>query len=588
MRSIHVLILAWAVVMTTQAFSMDPRDIATGSVISSEGYCDQPYIVVTKQGHWLCTMTTGPGEEGNDKQHVVSTISHDQGATWSPLVPIENQGPPESSWVMPLLVPSGRIYAFYVYNGVNMREVLNLDGKPIKRVDTLGHYVFKYSDDGGLTWSAERYRIPIRTFDIDRENTYKGEVQFFWGVGKPMLSGDRAYIGMSKVGGFGRTFIDLSEGFFLSSGNVQTENDPSKIVWETLPTGDIGLRAPVGPIAEEQNLVALSDGSLYCTYRTIDGNPCHAYSADGGNTWSAPEYMTYEPDGRRIKHPRAANFIRKFTNGKYLYWFHNHGGTTYEGRNPVWIAGGIERDGKLYWSQPEILLYDANPKTRMSYPDFVETPSSIYVTETQKSVARVHAIPQRILDAVWGQHEIKSVATGNLVVDEAPDGVSPTSAYEIADALPETGLPGITFDFSIDVSSLPTTPTNLFVSMLAQDVTALVVLRPDAGLNLTLMQRAIRQEITTQAGVLPSGEHHVSVILDAGPRVAMLVVDGQLLDGGTEQTQGWHRIQSDITTPTKGIKVRVFRNAEFFTTRFRFYSRPLLVSEAVGNWRASQ
>jgi len=128
--------------------------------------------------------------------------------------------------------------------------------------------------------------------------------------------------------------------------------------------------------------VALADGSLYATYRTIDGYPCAAISRDRGATWTGPSYMTYEPGGaRRIKHSRAANFVKKFSNGKYLYWFHNHGGEPsqadpawepYAGRNPVWVCGGVERDGGIAWSEPEILLYDDDPKVRMSYPDFPE------------------------------------------------------------------------------------------------------------------------------------------------------------------------------------------------------------------------
>ena len=39
-------------------------------------------------------------------------------------------------------------------------------------------------------------------------------------------------------------------------------------------------------------------------------------------------------NGRLMKHPRAANFAWKCENGKYLYWFHNHGGNWYEDRNP--------------------------------------------------------------------------------------------------------------------------------------------------------------------------------------------------------------------------------------------------------------
>src|SRR5690606_24998856 len=142
-----------------------------------------------------------------------------EGRTWSPLIDIEPHGPPESSWVMPLLIPplpapgpdesaastapierrppAGRVYAFYVYNADNLREVEASTEYARKRVDTLGHYVFRYSDDGGQTWSPERYRVPIRTFDIDRENPYGGDVQFLWGVGKPMIHDGAAYIGLS-------------------------------------------------------------------------------------------------------------------------------------------------------------------------------------------------------------------------------------------------------------------------------------------------------------------------------------------------------------------------------------------------------
>ena len=53
-----------------------------------------------------------------------------------------------------------------------------------RRVDSLGHFVFKYIDDHGRTWSAQRYDIPQRDFEIDRKNPYGGKLKFFWNVGK--------------------------------------------------------------------------------------------------------------------------------------------------------------------------------------------------------------------------------------------------------------------------------------------------------------------------------------------------------------------------------------------------------------------
>ena len=63
----------------SQSSQEDARNIQTGSLIPKEGYVDQPYIVITNDGNWLCVLTTGAGVEGQPGQHVVSTISSDQG-----------------------------------------------------------------------------------------------------------------------------------------------------------------------------------------------------------------------------------------------------------------------------------------------------------------------------------------------------------------------------------------------------------------------------------------------------------------------------------------------------------------------------
>ena len=198
---------------------------------------------------------------------------------------------------------------------------------------------------------------------------------------------------LHKVGAMGEGFFAQSEGAILKSTNILSERDPVKIIFETLPDGEIGLRTPAGGgrVAEEHSLSLLSDGTIFCVYRTIDGWPTVAYSSDGGNQWTAPAYMTYQPDGQQpVKNPRAANFAWNCSNGLFLYWFHNHGGrfigqmgafqksgrSPFDDRNPAWLMAGREvdtPDGKrIEWSQPEILLYDDDPHIRMSYPDLVE------------------------------------------------------------------------------------------------------------------------------------------------------------------------------------------------------------------------
>ena len=391
----------------------DPRDIENGWEIPSEGYCDQPFVVKTLDGAWLCTMTTGAGREGDRGQHIVSTRSLDQGRTWEPLTDIEPQEGPEASWVMPLVTPSGRVYVFYTYNAQDLRRVMADDppypGGFTQRVDSLGEYAFKYSDDHGRSWSAQRGYIPVREMEIDRRNPYQGKVRFFWGVGKPVCHAGSMYLGFAKIGRFGSGFMAETQACFLCSDNILNEPDPEKIHFETLPEGEYGLRAPQGPVADEANLTVLSDGSLFCTYRTVDGHPCQAYSRDGGRNWSSPAYMEYAPGGMLVNHPRAANFVRRLEQGKYagryIYWFHNHNGRSYEGRNPAWLLGGVERDsveGKvIHWGLPEVVLYASDRETRISYPDFIEDEGRLYITETQKETARVHRVPDWLLERLW-------------------------------------------------------------------------------------------------------------------------------------------------------------------------------------------
>lgn len=74
------------------------------------------------------------------------------------------------------------------------------------------------------------------------------------------------------------------------------------------------------------------------------------------------------------------------------------------------IAGGELRDGRMHWSQPEIVLYDDHPGTRMSCPDLIEQDGYYWITETQKTVARMHEIDATLREGLWNQGKVKEVA----------------------------------------------------------------------------------------------------------------------------------------------------------------------------------
>jgi len=577
----------------------DLRNIRSGWEISSGAYADQPYVVTTDDGAWLCVLTTGSGREGTSGQHVVSLRSTDRGRTWSPPVSIEPADGPEASYAVLLKSPAGRIYAFYNHNTDNLRRV-KADDPPYRdgwctRVDTLGSFVFRYSDDHGRTWSKKRHAISVREMQIDRENPYGGKVRFFWNVGRPFIDDGAAYVPLHKVGGFGRNFITRSEGVLLKSANILTERDPNRIVWETLPDGDIGLRSPPGggPIAEEQSFCVLSDGSFYCVYRTIDGHPACSSSRDKGHTWSTPQYVCYA-DGRLIKHSRAANFVWKCSNGKYLYWFHNHGGRSYEGRNPAWLCGGIEADspdGKaLQWSQPEIALYDDDASIRMSYPDLIEQAGEFFVTETQKDIARTHPLDRKLLEGLWSQFNARAVTKEGLILDlPAADQPMPVSAAMPPLPAFADGAQGLRAGFTIElwVTFRSLSPGQALVDSRTESGRGLCLQTASNGtVEILLNDGRTENRWTCDPSLLQKGRaHHIVANIDGGPKIITFIIDGRLCDGGKARQFGWGRFSPNLRDVNGDKILRIGTGLDGWVHHLRIYSRCLSTSQAVGNYR---
>jgi hypothetical protein len=560
----------------------DLRNIRTGSRIPDEGYCDQPYTVVTKGGNWLCTLTTGPGKEGDRGQHIVATTSSDHGRTWSDPVDIEPSDGPEASWVMPLVTPGGRVYAFYTYNGDNLRT---WKGKPI-RADTVGWYCYKYSDDGGRTWSNERYRLPLPIAPVDRTNTFGGEHQIFWGIGKPITHHGTVWFAFSRCG---QLVVDKSEGWFFRSDNVLTEPDPKRIQWQLLPDGEHGLKNPqFGDVHAEQNLVALRDGSLYCMYRTITGYPFDAYSRDGGHTWTRPAPATYTPGGRKMKTPRACPRIWRCRNGKFLFWYHNHSEITaggFAGRNPAWISGGTEEDGRIHWSQPEILLYDPEVSQKISYPDLVEQDGRYWITETQKTIARVHEIDKGLLEGLWSQGAVKSVAREALVLDLDP-GQLQAGAVPLPGPLDVEASGGLSVDFWIRLDDLAA--GQVILDSRTPDGRGIALSTTKAGtIQIELNDGARAASWDCDPGLLTPGRlHHVAAIVDSGPKIISCVVDGMLCDGGDVRHYGWGRYKAGIGDVRGTGELRVAPSLHGQLKGVRVYRRYLRTSEAIGNYHA--
>lgn len=198
----------------------DPRYIPTGRVIVTGGYACQPYCVTARvapdsatladsgiggdtdqptpaqptEGSnqnltWTCVMTYNALDyvEGTPGEHMISTRSSDQGKTWSPFVSLEPYSAVSTDQVsaygsIGARADGSRLVAYWIQNTNNVSHVPDKPASASFRADMLGEFVWKYSDDGGISWSDQHYVIPVPKRFIDRGNTWNGTVQIMWQV----------------------------------------------------------------------------------------------------------------------------------------------------------------------------------------------------------------------------------------------------------------------------------------------------------------------------------------------------------------------------------------------------------------------
>lgn len=580
MKKMYLLSTLFVFICSIQSQSVqeDWRDVEQGDLIYKNTYIDQPYVLKLNDNNWLCVFTTGAESESRPGQHIVAMKSTDMGKSWTSPVKIEPNTGPMSSWAIPYQTSYGRVYVFYNYNGDNVSEVR---GKPIRQAGLLGWYCYKYSDDNGVTWSDERFRIPIRITAADIFNEFDGFVQMFWGIDKPRLSEGKVYFAFSKIGKFVQ---DQSEGWLLCSDNLDTQKDASKVNWKMLPDGEYGIRNPYfQSVQEEHNTAILNDGSVYCVFRTALGFMGYSISRDKGSTWSKPDTLRYASDAPNVmKNPRACPRLFKCMNGKYLLWYHNHGGRDFKNRTPVWVAGGIEKNGTIDWSQPEILLYTHNTKVNgMSYPDLVEDNGVYRVTETQKHIGRTHTIDSNLLEGLWRQQTANSLTKTGLVFSRA--GVMKPTSINMPN-LPRLNEGSFTIEMLLTFSELSANQV-LFDNQIDKNKGISISTNADKKIMIEVGDGDNTPYIwTMDENVLTlDKEHYIAFIVDGKARVISVVIDGRLLDGGERHQYGWRRFSNELGDVNGLKRATLIGSASAYIRQINIYDRYLTTSESISN-----
>ncbi len=566
----------------------DSRYLNNGFEIpTAGGYADQPSIVVMSDGTFVCATTTGKGEEGAKGQIVSVMRSTDGGKTWTEGGQIED---PEWESAYAVLVTDRfeRIYCLYNYN---------LDHYDIKnfgcyRLDMGGTYCMRYSDDQGLSWS-ERIIVDVGVTSLDNEYPYFPEegkqYRFMWNVARPFIDGDDLYIMIGKPFlGIKKLYenIETTRGVLLvARGIVKNPHTP----FVTLPEGGKELLPRPGDrITEEHCCVKLSDGTLFVTSRTEKGYPLVFVSHDDGKNFTEG-FIPKHVGGMPVKQPRAANFLWKLKSGHYLYWFHNVGNMGYQFRNPAWCAPAFEVDtenGKeLIYGQPEILFHHFGERLSISYPDFIEYDGKLLITETQKQIARIHTIDDKLVNALKTQDTVCAKLEGISMADLKEKGV-PMQEYskinhadrvEWKEIKEKSGTSWIiegTFKPSDSVISAYNRRVGGFKVDVTKEGTLLCYAAGEAA-NFT---------IESSVNVCDGKKHHIAWIMDTSACVSYLVIDGIFDNGGEVSECGWQFIPRQLDFIREIKEVSFGENV----TDVRLISNSILTADAIGDWRASK
>jgi hypothetical protein len=652
--SILFVILHVATIATSTAVDplWDSRWIPNGNVLRSGGYSCQPYCSVLPDGTWSCVMTFIHAPvwiEGRPGEHMVSMRSKDHGKTFDKFVTIEpysntSTGQVSAYGSIAARKDGSRIFALWIQNVNNVSHVPGSKPSNSFRADMLGNFVWKYSDDQGLTWSNKHYTIPVPYNFIESINTFSkknngtGDVQIMWEVDHLKTMKDNTLIfAFTKIGTY--AVAAPEEIFILASKNILTENNPDLVVWDMWPHGEHGIGAVYHPddpniVTEEPHVMPIqNDEVLYIVWRTNQGYMGHSQSQRGDFTkeFGKSSFAKYLPtwadkyeNCSYLKHPRGPLSPKRQPNGLILMTYYNTAPLgafatkmKVNDRNNMWLTVGHETNETVLWSQPELVLYERDRTRGHGYPDIItDLDGKIYITETYKSSpqseAKTHEISMKMINLLYAQTTINTIVTTNVT---AYLNVSKNTNFP-GKRVPLPNFQKYDHDqygFSVDMwlsTKTTSTSTTTATNDISDDNTPIELVSAfdqhgmyiDKFKNGTVMLTMIDSNgkiITFGTGPTCSkrirdaisndddNQHiHIGVIVDGGPQMIQFIVDGKLCDGGTDLIH-WpngHHLMDPSFGNIGGSAGSLVTNVNLIKGG-HLYGRSLYVTEMIGNWR---
>ena len=441
----------------------------------------------------------------------------------------------------------------------------------------------------------------------------------------------------------------------MHSPNLLSEPNASNVVWELLPRGDHGIRAPSvygwnanSTVMEEGHVLPLAptadDGlpdaasaGVYAMARTDKGFIAAASTSDATaqEGWSAAGVARYWDPRRRVgdiallddlpqygyltglKNERGPFTPKRQPNGMYLLIFYN---CKSNHRDPYFLSAGLQHEGAILWSQPELVLFDRLVRTGTSaggYPDFINgADGGTYLTVAQKqavpnsSTAYVSRIDDALLQALFSQHVAYGVPNSDHLalnfsandagtVKRLPSGFRWPALDIVSEA--RQGF-SIVLRLSAGAATKGSTAP---MSLLSSGSGVVLSLGANAS-GVTLALGAVNATDESAGAAVASPikmdpacsamladdtsvrEHMIAVVLDAGAELVTFFVDGILCDGGGQSLTGWWWTTIGMGRITGGQNVTMGNGIRVAGVgEGLLYSRTLYTSELVAYYRAT-
>lgn len=310
---------------------------------------NEHFLVLDAPDNSLMAFWTQSSHELKGDHRIVFSKSFDKGQTWSDPQKIagydEKTGERRTSWQIPLISNSGRIYVLY------NRQIDKIDMND----KICGIMAGKYSDDFGKTWSAEE-NIPLPESIWDSAEKGVPGHWVVWQVAKRNKSG-KYFVGQTRWVSESRrknANSPLSVTEFLTFNNIDDNPDVKDIDISFHAQNEDALFMP-GHSVEEPAWVNLPDGRIMTVMRTTFKMPFFSISEDEGKTWSRLMPLRQKNHGPVLIHQLSPCPIYEIGEGKYIFFFHNN---TELYRRPAYYCYGkyvddpiqpIEFEEPVYW-----------------------------------------------------------------------------------------------------------------------------------------------------------------------------------------------------------------------------------------------